>query len=82
MSVTATVATLEEGPRNLIVNWTGLGDGQGQETKVVKVNAKTLSPKADRVKVNRIEGNVEFGVVELYWDAEVPVKFASLTGRV
>lgn len=82
MSVSATTQTLEQGPRNLSMHWTGLGDGAGNEENVVKVDVSNLTPACSTVKVMRITGTVAYGVVELYWDALVPKKFAELSGDV
>lgn len=82
MSVAATTQIIEQGPRNLIVQLSGLGDGSGNENKVIKVDVSALTPACSRVKIMKIDGAIEFGVVDLYWDALVPVKFASLTGSV
>ncbi len=82
MSVAATTQIIEQGPRNLIMNLSGLGDGNGNENKVIKVDVSALSPPCSRVKIMRMNGVIEYGVVDLYWDALVPLKFASLTGQV
>lgn len=82
MTVSATTQTIEEGPRNLVMHWTGFGDGQGNENKVVKVTPKSLSPACNRVAMRRITGHVSFGVVELFWDNTPPVKFAELSGQL
>mgnify|MGYP001564784837 FL=1 len=80
MAVSATVRKLIDGPRNVAFNLTGLGDGMGQETLVVKVDASALTPPGT-VRVEKLTGTVEFGIVELFWDALVPVKFAELSGQ-
>lgn len=82
MAINTTVQTLEEGPRNLIVHWTGVSDGTGSEDGVLKIDVSALSPKCGSVKVNRISGNVDYGMVELYWDAPTPLKFAELSGQI
>lgn len=82
MAIITTTQTLEEGPRNLIVQWTGRSDGSGSEDLVRKVDVSELSPKCGSVKINRISGSVDFGVVELYWDALDPKKFATLSGTI
>lgn len=81
MTVSASVQTLEQGPRNLIMQWIGIGDGNGNENLVIKVNASALTPRAARMRVNCIKGVVAFGVVELFWDSLTPVKFAELSGE-
>lgn len=82
MAVSATVAKLEIGPRNVAYNLTGLGDGLGQETLVKKVDITTLLPISPRLRVERISGTVSYGVVLLYWEATVPVLFAVLSDQI
>lgn len=82
MAVSATVQLLELGPRNVVYQLTGLGDGAGQETNVVKVNVANLqTPPPKNMRVERISGIVDYGVVELFWDAAVPVRWAVLSGQ-
>ena len=82
MAIATTVQTLHEGPRNLVMQWTGVSDGAGTENLVNKVDVSTLTPACDAVSVRKITGTVEFGIVELYWDALTPVKFAELSGTI
>lgn len=82
MTITATTQTLHDGVRNLAMQWTGVSDGAGHENKVVKVDVSALTPPCAAVKVMKITGTVEYGIVELYWDALTPVKFAELSGDV
>lgn len=82
MAISTTTQTLHEGARNLVMQFTGVSDGAGSEDKVIKVDVSTLAPAASAVKVLKITGNVEFGIVELWWDALVPVKFAELSGQI
>lgn len=82
MAIITTTQTLEEGPRNLCVHWTGRSDGSGSEDLVKKVSVKDLSPKCGAVKINAIHGHVSFGIVELYWDALDPKKFLTLSGQI
>lgn len=81
MAVSATVAKYTDGPRNVGVLLTGLGDGQGQENLAIKVLATSLVPVSTSCRVTRINGVVDYGVVELFWDALVPVRFAVLSGQ-
>lgn len=81
MAVSATVQKIELGPRNVVFNLTGLGDGAGQETSVIKVDASLLTPRVKTAKILKLSGVVDFGVVELFWDALVPVRFAVLSGQ-
>ncbi len=83
MGVTTTTQVLNDGARNLIVQWTGISDGNGgQEELARKVDVSALAIPCREVKVRRISGNVEFGIVELFWDALTPVKFAELSGDI
>ncbi len=82
MAISTTTQTLNDGPRNLIVHWTGISDGSGQENKVRKVDVSKLTPPCGSVKITKISGNVEFGIVELFWDGLDPKKFMELSGQV
>src|SRR3990167_10027668 len=82
MAIATTVQTLHEGPRNLVMQWTGVSDGAGTENLVNRVDVSTPPPACDAVSVRKITGTVEFGIVELYWDALTPVKFAELSGTI
>ena len=82
MTIATTVQTLHEGPRNLIMQWTGVSDGAGSENLVKKVDVSELTPACEAVSVRKITGTVDFGIVELYWDALTPLKFAELSGTI
>lgn len=83
MGVSTTTQVLNDGARNLIVHWTGISDGAGgQESAAVKVDVSELAVPCSEVKIKRISGSVEFGIVELFWDALTPTKFAELSGTV
>ena len=82
MSIATTVQTLHDGERNLVMHLTGVSDGSGSETLVKKVDVSTLSPACETVRVKKISGSVDFGIVELYWDALTPLKFAELSGTI
>ncbi len=81
MSVSSTVQKLEYGPRNVSFHLTGLGDGLGNETLVKKIDSQQLLPVSLKLRFERISGNVEYGVVILYWDAPIPVRLAVLSGQ-
>ncbi len=82
MTISTTVQTLHEGPRNLVMQLTGVSDGSGNESQVNKVDVSSLTPAASSISVRKISGNVAGGIVELYWDALTPVKFAELSHSV
>ncbi len=85
MAITVTAQTLYDGPRRAKLLFTGVSDGSGEITNGMLVDASTLGAigpgkACRRVKVARITGNTSYGNVELFWDAEVPLKFAELAG--
>jgi hypothetical protein len=86
MTIAVTNQTLYDGPRRAKIQLTGISDGSGEVTLGTLVNAKALSnlgsaaQPCKRVKVERITGNTSYGNVELFWEAEVPLKFAELAG--
>ncbi|MDB6036010.1 MAG: hypothetical protein JWM16_6348 [Verrucomicrobiales bacterium] len=82
MAVSLTSQKLEFGPRNVAFNLTLLGDGLGQQTLVKIVDATTLNPVSTKLRVERLSGTVDYGVVLLYWDAQVPSLFAVLSGQI
>lgn len=70
-----------DGPRNVTVRLTGLGDGAGQETNVVKVDVSELNPPCRRIKVEKVTYDVAYGVVKLTWDDTLaPIDFLLLDG--
>lgn len=70
-----------DGLRNVTVRLTGLGDGAGQETNVVKVDVSELNPPGGRVKLEEITYDVAYGVVKLSWANDpAPVDFLLLDG--
>ncbi len=81
MAINTTSATLRDGARNLVMQFTGIADGPGQEVNVTKVDVSELSPPAATVSVKNIEYAVSSGEVDLAWDADVPVVFATLSGQ-
>lgn len=79
MAITTTSRVIIDGPRNLIMQLTGISDGEGQETNVVKVDVGALNPPCDRVRIQRITYDISYaGKVQLAWDALDPVVFAYL----
>ncbi len=81
MAIAVTSAVLHDGRRNATMQFTGVSDGSGQETGVVKVDVSELNPRPVTVKVNRIEYAVDGGQVKLSWEADVDVDFAVLSGQ-
>jgi hypothetical protein len=81
MAIAVTSHILHDGRRNAVIQFTGVSDGSGQETGVVKVDVSELNPPPVTVKIKRIEYDVNGGDVKLSWDADVDVDFAVLSGQ-
>lgn len=81
MAIAVTTAVLHDGKRNAVMQFTGVSDGSGQETGVVKVDVSELNPPPVSVKINRIEYDVNGGDVKLSWDADEDIDFAILAGQ-
>src|SRR3990167_4919491 len=69
MAMTVTTKTLHDGVRNCSMQFTGVGDGSGDENLVPKVDVSELSPPAAKVKIDKITYDVGYGLVRLFWDA-------------
>ena len=82
MAIAVTTQTFHDGSRNLAMQLTGVSDGSGNESQVLKVDVSSLTPAASAVNVRKITGTVTAGIVELYWDALTPVKFVELEGDI
>ena len=80
MAMTVTSKVLYDGVRNVTMQFTGTSDGSGDEALVTKVDVSTLNPPCERVAVKKTTYDVAYGLLEMYWDALTPVKFASLGG--
>jgi len=81
MAIATTSQTLHDGVRNVIMQFTGISDGSGQEAAVVKVDVSEMTPPCDRVKILKLTHDVNGGVVTLSWAADTPVVFAQLSGQ-
>lgn len=79
MANQTTQQVLYDGPRNLVMQFTGICDGQGDESAVVKVHMADLERTPKSVKIMGIEYDVNGGVVQLLWAADSPVPFAILS---
>ena len=83
MTISTTTQTLYDGERRAVIQGTGLtvnGATPNNLTLDTLVDISTLTPKASEVRVEKIEGDIGYGVVEIYWAAPVPVRFAVLSG--
>ncbi len=79
MAMAATIQTLHDGQRNLVMQLSGVSDG-ADETRVVKVDMSALNPRPIGVKVRNITYDVPQGIVRLEWQADDPVLLVDLTG--
>lgn len=81
MAVNATTQVVYDGLRLVVMQFTGTGDGSGDETNVVKVDCTALNPPCKAVAVRRIDYDVGYGVVEMLWEDAMGqhVPFAELT---
>ena len=82
MGFSVTNDILIDGPRKLVMHFTGTYDGEGgQESGVAKVDVSALTPSCARVRVDKVTGNVNGGLVKMIWDdLEDSVPFAVLEG--
>lgn len=81
MAIATTSQTLHDGVRNVVMQFTGISDGSGQEAAVIKVDVSELSPPCDRVRISKLTHDVQGGAVTLSWAADTPVVFAQLSGQ-
>ena len=83
MAITATTQTVYDGPRNVTVQLTGIGDGTANnEVYAVKVDVSELAQPCTRVKIKRCVYDVSYGVVKLSWaDSLEPKDFLLLEGE-
>lgn len=68
MAVTATTQIVYDGLRNVMMQFTGTGDGSGDETNVLKVDCTALNPPCKSVAIAKIDYDVGYGVVEMLWE--------------
>ena len=78
MQVTSRI--LEEGFRNLTMQFTGIGDGTDNETNVLKIDVSQLNPPCESVRIMKVQYDVAYGVVQVLWDALTPVEAMHLDG--
>lgn len=76
MSINTTSQVLYDGITNVIMQFTGISDGGGdQELNVVKVRVSDLNPIPKNLKITNIYHGVVGGTVKLAWEADEPVPF-------
>ena len=81
MAFAATSQILHDGVRNVVMQFTGSGDGSGGETNVVKVDVSELNPPPKFVFIRKVRYDVAGGVLQLLWGADEPVPFLLLDGH-
>lgn len=84
MSIVLTAEKTYDGPRRAVIQATAMAVDDAAPDNLslaTLVDLSTLDPVPEQVRVERIDGGVEFGVAELYWDATPPVRFAVLSGN-
>lgn len=77
--IASTIQTLYDGARNVTMQFTGIGDGNGDETNVVKVRALDLLPVPKSLKIMKVTYDISGGLVQLLWAADSPVPFLNLS---
>ena len=83
MSIALTVDNTYDGPRRAVIQASAMAvDDAAPDnlTLEVLVDVSAMTPPAEAVRVTSITGQVSYGVVEVYWDALPPVRFAVLSG--
>lgn len=76
MAIAVTSQVLYDGINNVVMQFTGISDGSGdQENNVVKVKVSDLNPVPKNLKVMRIDYSVVNGTIKLLWDADEPIPF-------
>jgi hypothetical protein len=82
MAINATTDVLYDGTVNATVKMIGICDGSGlDESNVVKVDVSSLIPVGGRIRIDRVQFDVAYGVIALAWDAVTPVPFLYLDGH-
>lgn len=76
MAINTTSQVLYDGLTNVVMQFTGVSDGAGdQETNVVKVRVSDMNPIPKNLKVLRIDYSVVNGTIKLLWEADEPIPF-------
>lgn len=78
MTVSIQRQVLIDGPRNYVVRVSGLGDGSGvQLTNYKIIDVSAMTPQGGpSLKIRRSDFKILGGVLQLSWDAPLPVVFA------
>lgn len=74
MAIQATSRVIIDGPRNLVMQFTGVCDGIGSnETNEIKVDVSELVPAPRNVSIEHVQYEVSGGIVRVLWNANDPV---------
>ncbi len=65
MTISATTQILHDGTKNVVMQFTGIADGNGGESNVVKVDVSELTPVPKSVKIQRVTYDVSGGVLQM-----------------
>jgi len=81
MAVQTTSQVLYDGNKNVVMQFTGICDGTGDEIAAIKVHMADLTPVPLSVKVKCLEYNISGGgLVQFLWAATENVPFLILNG--
>ena len=78
MANTITKQTLIDGDRNLVVHIHIDGDGSGEETDTVLIDASTYAPAFTNSKLIRVEATLNGFTIDLNWDATTNIPLISI----
>lgn len=78
MAVQTTSQVLYDGTKNVVMQFTGIGDGMGDEVAAIKVRMADLMPVPYSVKVSKLHYDISGGIVQLLWAATENVPFLTL----
>ena len=81
MPMQTTSRILQDGTRNVTMQFTGFCDGTGVETNEPKVVASNLNPTGSvQTVIQRVEYAVNGGVLRILWNSNDPQTFLDLEG--
>lgn len=80
MSVQTTSQVLHDGIKNVVMQFTGIGDGMGDEVAAIKIRMSDLTPVPSSVKVKCLSYDISGGLVQLLWEADENQPFLTLSG--
>lgn len=78
MANTIASQTIQDGSRNLVVKVTIIGDGSGEETNKIIVDASTFTPAFTNCKLMRIDYGFAGFAASLKWDGATDAELITL----